>query len=73
MPRARCLVVVVLLAACAAAHGQEESAPFVSETGDIAISAAMHLSVEQVGEALAAGASLDGLLRTVAAHNRIPR
>ena len=70
---ARCLVVVAAPGRpAAAAHGQTESALFVSETGDIAISAAMHLSVEQVGEARAAGASLDGLLRTVAAHNPDP-
>ena len=67
-----CLVVLVALTVSAVGHGETQPASPVAESGAVDPATAARLTVAQVGAAIAGGASLDDLLRAVAAHNRDP-
>lgn len=70
--RTALLIALLALAGYAAVHGETEPAPLVSESGDVSVTTAARLTVDEVGAAVAAGASLGRLLRVVATHNPDP-
>ena len=67
-----CLVVMLVLTAVAAGHGETQPAIVVVGSSQADPSAAARLTVAEVGTTIAAGASIGDLLRAVAAHNQDP-
>ena len=70
--RTALLIALLSLAGYAAVYGETEPARLVSESGDVSVTTAARLTVDEVGAAVAAGASLGRLLRVVATHNPDP-
>ena len=71
--RTALLIALLALAGYAAVYAEAEPARLVSESGDVSVTTAARLTVDEVGSAVPAGASLGRLLRVVATHNPDPK